>query len=461
MTNELSAPIDVQIEITQNCNQNCRHCYNFWRQVDGKRLIRGRSLGKKKLEKIIQELVANKIPSVTITGGEPFLCSNDVFWLLGIVKTGGIRASINTNFSIVSEDDIKRLAKFRVPILVTLLSSTAKKHEYLAGAAAGTYEKVIRNIKIALREGISVSINMALLQENLAEIVSVAKVAKELGVKTFCATRVLPNTCTKGSSFLLSADEVLWSLEKLIEIEQVIGVPVEVLGCYPKCLLAGTKAYHRFFHRACVAGRTTVTIDPNGEVRPCPHVELLYGNILYEPFAYIWKKMNRWRHNEFVPQSCSKCPILPYCNGGCRVNTSALNLNDMDYHANTKRLANLSHKELSLQIALPDNNKLPLEVIVNPDIEFREEIFGSLVTCKKPRWAIILLNKSATAFLEIKKAEKKSFSFTDFIEESKAVDEAEKEKVKRLYGKMVQKGILIPLDTLNKSIILDNSNKIE
>jgi len=460
MVNELSAPIDVQIEITQSCNQNCRHCYNFWRQINDKKLIHSKSLGKKKLEKIIQELVSNKVPSITITGGEPFLCRNDVFWLLETAQQEGIRTSINTNFSTVREDDIKRLAKFKVPILVTLLSSVAAKHEYLAGAATGTYENVIRNIKLAIHEGVSVSINMALVRKNLAEITSVAKVAKELGVQTFCATRVLPNSHTKGSSFLLSADEVLWSLEKLMEIEQAFRLPVEVLGCYPKCLFVGTKAYYRFFHRACVAGRTTVTIDPNGKVRPCPHVELFYGNILYEPFVDIWKRMSQWRHNEFIPQVCSECPILSYCNGGCRVNTSVLNLKNMDCHADAQRLANLSHKELSPSIILLDDSKLPIEVIVNPNTEFREEAFGSLVLCKD-RWAIILLNKSATVFLEMKKAGKTSFSLTDFIQESKAVNDADKEKIKKLYKKLVQKGILIPPNTLNKTVILDTSNKVD
>lgn len=338
MVTELFAPVDVQIELTQSCNWRCRHCYNFWRPQES----RFRSLSKDQIEHIVQELKSNQVPSITITGGEPFVCKENLFMLLNIARDAGIVVSLNTNFSLINEEDISVLAKkYRdVSILVSLLSANSVEHEYLSGAPVGTHARLIKHLHGAIQKGLSIGINMVLMRENISSIMTTACLAKELGARAFCATKALPNISSFKGDFLLSSDEVIKSLDDLMNIEKLLKIPVDILGCYPRCLLVGTRAYRRFSHRTCVAGCTTVTIGADGNVRPCSHLEISYGNIFNESLGSIWKNMNGWRKNEFIPKKCLDCFFIDSCRGGCRVNALTPGLDNMDIHANPDKINN-------------------------------------------------------------------------------------------------------------------------
>lgn len=61
-------PLSVEFEITNKCNQQCKHCGMSANQIVGKNKWK-----KYELEKLIDDLYNIGIPSISITGGEPFL----------------------------------------------------------------------------------------------------------------------------------------------------------------------------------------------------------------------------------------------------------------------------------------------------------------------------------------------------------------------------------------------------
>jgi len=442
MAVKLSAPVDVQIELTQACNWRCRHCYNYWRP-GGTTTKPGQHLSCDDLFRIVQELTTNRVPSITITGGEPFSRRGEVFTLLETAKKAGIHASINTNLSLVRKEDIEKLADEHpgVSILFSLLSADAAEHERLAGAPNGSYVRVIETAALAIQHGIPVSLNMVLMRENLHAMEVTARLAKNLGVRTFCATKALPNTHAPDGAFLLSIEQVHWSLAELMRIEKLLEIPVDILGCYPRCLLADTPAYQRFSHRTCVAGYTTVTIGADGNVRPCSHMETSYGNILHESLADIWQKMDGWRKGEFIPEECHGCPVMAACRGGCRVNTLTPGLKNMDCYADPRRLVGLPQERLAPRLPKEIGN-IPTRVIVCPQVRFRNESFGALVYRTDPL-AIVLVNHSAAAFLRRAAEKGERFNFSFFLEQSGARTESERRSVERLYQKLIWKGFLI------------------
>lgn len=442
MAAKLGMPVDVQIELTQACNWRCRHCYNYWHSAETTTKP-SRHLSCDDISHIVRELAINQVPSITVTGGEPFSRRRELFLLLEESKKVGIHASINTNLSLMRNEDIEKLANEHgsVSILFSLLSADVTEHERLAGAPNGSFIRVIETASLAIQRGISMSLNMVLMRENLHAMEATARLAKNLGVRTFCATKVLPNVHTPNDAFLLSAEEVRWSLAELMRIEELLDIPVDILGCYPRCLFAGTPAYQRFSHRTCVAGYTTVTIGADGNVRPCSHMETSYGNILHEPLADIWQKMDGWREGEFIPDECHSCPVIAACRGGCRVNTLVSGLKNMDYYADPRRLIGLPQECLTLR--LPEKiSDVPTQVMVSPQVKFRNEFFGALVYRTDPL-AIVLVNHSAATFLKTVAKKREKFDLFSFLGQSGARTEVERRSVERLYRKLVQKGFLV------------------
>lgn len=440
MVAELCAPVDVQIEMTQACNWRCCHCYNFWR-APSRATHPPAYLSRDALRHIIRELAVHQVPSITITGGEPFIRRDEVFTLLRLAREAQIHVSINTNFSLVKPNDVLEIVReHQVSILASVLSPNAAIHECLANTPKGSHAQLITRIADAIHQGLSVGINMVLVPENLPTLRDAAFLAKEIGARSFCATKVLPNARTPDRAFLLTVDEVHRSLAELMDIERSLNIPVDILGCFPKCLLAGTAAYRRFYHRICVAGCTTVTIGADGEVRPCSHMEQSYGNILVEPLASIWQKMRGWRSGEFIPERCRTCTLVAPCRGGCRVNTLAAGLGNLDRYAIPERLDGIAPDELSTTLE-GDDGPLPEYVVVDPGVKFRAEPFGAMLYRNDP-WTIALVNRSAAAFLNDAARRNVVLSFRNFLEKSGAVTDRECRMVEKLYRKLVRKNIL-------------------
>ncbi len=61
-------PLSVEFEITNKCNQQCKHCGMSANQIVGKSKWK-----RYELEKLVDDLYDIGIPSISITGGEPFL----------------------------------------------------------------------------------------------------------------------------------------------------------------------------------------------------------------------------------------------------------------------------------------------------------------------------------------------------------------------------------------------------
>jgi len=78
----------------------------------------------------------------------------------------------------------------------------------------------------------------------------------------------------------------------------------------------------------CAAGRGFVYMKANGDVRPCPFVEINAGNVRQKPFDQIWQESEvflslRNRENT-LKGKCGRCRYRTIC-GGCRGRAMALN----------------------------------------------------------------------------------------------------------------------------------------
>ncbi len=444
MNHVLKSPLDVQIEITSSCNHKCRHCYNFWKHQANENTSNS-SLSMKNIERIFNQLGKEMIISSTITGGEPFMFPERVFYALEKSMELGIKTDINSNLTLLDGEMISRLSMFNnLSILTSLLSFKEKEHDFLT-SKNGSYKKVVENIRLCAEKGIKVSVNMVLCRENMGHIYETAVLAKNLGARTFCASRAVPPLGSRDfNSYAISTLDLMSSLDSLIEIENKLGMHTEILGCYPKCTLLPKKEHRKFFNRICVAGKTTVTIGSNGNVRPCSHSDTSYGNILSEELEKIWQRMYDWRNGSYTPEICKKCYLVELCTCGCRIEAQHHgDISGMDRHAvpeNVKKIPIVDNRDV-INLESTRNLFLGKRFIINKDLRFRKESFGGIIFLAGTR-IFISVSTPAFSYLHGIYQKNKEFSCEEFESDSGAKNEKDVAFVLSLFKRLSDKNII-------------------
>lgn len=312
----LSAPLDVQIELTERCNQKCFHCYNYWRYSD--------EIGKNEIDTqdfllIVKKLVTAGINSVTLTGGEPFLRPDLLFSILEYCNKNNIKASINSNAILIKNSDANKIRDLGITHVLVSLLGTEKTHNSITNS--NTFKKACDGITALVSNKVKVPVNMAVSKLNFSELNDVSRIVKDLGVTTFCATPVVPSH-QSNIGFLLNGEECKQMLRTLLKIKDELKLNIDTLEPIARCLFNEEEEddFVNFFgNRICSAAVTTCAISSKGTVRPCIHADIEFGNLLYEDFPSIWERMKLWASQDILPNGCKSCKAVVICEGGCRM----------------------------------------------------------------------------------------------------------------------------------------------
>jgi len=313
--NKSKYPSTLQIEVTENCNHNCFYCYNHWR-TDNPSKNKMSVEDARKLNFLLDTEV--KPFGITITGGEPMMNLPAVLEIAkGNIKRG---FSLNSNLTMLGEKKLNSLlevnSNFR--ILASLPHFESRKFEEIVGVK--TLPKFYENLRRILDNGIKVTVNMVTNKLNKDSVYKQGKfLYEEFGIDTFAATPALKPSMRKmdgKDNYILSNGEVAKSLEDLLKLREDFGMDVRVLELIPPCSLP--KHLRGKFDNGCTAGRSTIQIGYNGDVRSCGRSPYSEGNIFKENFSKIWERFDSYKLNKYVPDDCKECAEVYICLGGCR-----------------------------------------------------------------------------------------------------------------------------------------------
>lgn len=371
----ISAPLSVQIEMTDSCNEKCKHCYNSWQLID---IIKKR-LSKDKIDRIVSELKNNNVFHVTITWGEPLLEKNLTFYAISKLLDVGISATMNSNLTLMDATTAKELEKIWLKyILSSLISANPNTHNIVTQTKNG-FEKWLNGVKnIQENTNIALGVNMVLTQFNKDDVYDTGKFLSQLGVQNFFVTRwSFPAEMHNFWKIAVSWEETLRWLDELLRVQQDFALKtIDILECYPLCLLAEDSKYSIFSNHKCSAGVTTATIWTDWGVRPCSHSNKSYWNIFDEDLKTIWWRMEDWRCWEYLPDKCKNCEALEDCSWGCRLDAEWANgsINSMDPFArekNVPRIVNLKKPNtVDLSSLLEENLKIVNNIILRQEKEW-------------------------------------------------------------------------------------------
>ncbi len=378
----LSAPLDVQVEITTLCNEACIHCYNFWRGGKFKETanyLPATTLEKDKVQVIVAQLAASQVFRVTFTGGEPFIFKQAVTEGVRSAKKAGLDCSLNSNLTTITRKDAESLKEAGLDSVLTSFHSFDEKTHDAITQRKGSYKRTINGIRVCQEAGLNVAVNMVVMQTNQGQVFETGKYVKELGVKSFSATKAVP--CLGGNNFSeIGINKAAFKrmLEDLFLLEKEFGLDVDTLMAYPLCVLGDAKRFWKFAQHNCGAGTTTCTVGSNGDVRPCSFADETYGNIFIDSLPQAWKEMKDWRDGSRLPENCvDNCKYFSQCGGGCRM--------EAKFAGNKKGMDPLA-TEPSDVVSLPvsDLNPPPADfwekrLIVTPNLRLRKEDFGGVI----------------------------------------------------------------------------------
>lgn len=313
-------PPNVQWEVTTECNHDCIHCYNYWRKDEEK--IAGMSKVKTGAEylEIAKKIADNKPVSVVITGGEPLLVFEKIIPSIEYLQSCGIIVSINTNAAKLTVEIAEYLKEKGITMFVSFPCSDSEVCDFITNTS-GSKERIVEKLDMAYRIGVKFTNNIVVSKKNLGYIEESARfLKKRYEVKTVSITRVGKpiNSDDSFDSYMLDKAD----LKKLQDISVSLtkeGIKVGTSCPYTPCSLYTKEAFELFaYEKLCTAGKTSYSIDTDGNIKACPRDSRLYGNVLTDNFSEIWERMHEWRDGTFIPEECKKCKVLFKCLGGCR-----------------------------------------------------------------------------------------------------------------------------------------------
>lgn len=372
MYKTIKSPLQVQLELTHNCDSRCLHCYNS-------RLIgdyTGATITKEQIDIIVNELFTNEVHEVTVTGGEPLLHKENLYYLLEKLKNNNIIASLNSNLNLMDDKTAHNLKKYGiVSILTSCISYDSNVHDMVT-QHKGSHKKMINGIKCAVSAGIPVAMNMVVSKYNENQIFKTGELAHTLGAKAFTATKAVPPVgCTEFKDKVVT--NLVYILDELLKVKDAFGIDVDTLVCMPLCGLPNDSKYSIFTKRNCSAGVTSCIIGPDGQIRSCPNGFQTYGSIYDEGLKNVWLKMSDWRSGQYIPDTCKECSSLTHCNAGCRMNAYSVDgdLSDMDPLANTlnKQFDNLISNYKYTECNADD------KLYISKSMNYREEEYGYII----------------------------------------------------------------------------------
>jgi radical SAM protein with 4Fe4S-binding SPASM domain len=318
-------------EVTSACNLRCIHCHATADTPSPDELTTDEA------KRFIDDLArVDEFRMLVYTGGEP-LVRRDIFELMHHSKQAGLINVLATNGTLITEDVAFRLKEEGLATAAVSLDSWRDTvHDYVRNKE-NTYDLAMGGIRAMKKAGIPLQINATAMQYNFPDLGELLELADSLGSGIMLMYQLVPvgrGGDIKNAALDINENERLLKFlaRKQKEISTIVE-PVAGPQYWPylmesKGLKNGLwmKMARRVFH-GCAAGRGFVYIKANGDVWPCPFVEINAGNVRVRPFNEIWRTSMVFRtlrdRENTLKGKCGECGYRSIC-GGCRGRAMAL-----------------------------------------------------------------------------------------------------------------------------------------
>ena len=364
-------PYALLAEITYRCPLHCPYCSNPIAVRNGNleggapatpgktgsqglAPPRDAELSTDEWTRVIREAAALGVLQIGFSGGEP-LVRRDLPDLVRAAREANLYTNLITSGIGLDDDRLGALRNAGLDsVQLSFQSDNTDLTDEIAGARAHQH-KLDAAAKIRAA-GIPLSLNFVIHRRNIDRLLQMIDLAESLQ-----AERVeLANVQFYGWAFLNRA-ALLPTREQVVRAREIAtAAKVRLAGKID--IFYVLPDYYENRPKPCLSGwgQRYLTVNPIGEVLPCPTAssaipDLRFENVRARELDWIWREsesFNRFRGTEWMPEPCQSCPQREIDFGGCRCQAALLTGNA----ANTDPVCTLSPKRAGVDALLRNLN---------------------------------------------------------------------------------------------------------
>lgn len=287
-----SLPFKLKMESSALCNLRCTMCPH------NEKVGLKRKKGFLKFENF--KYVFNQLNPcyLNLTGiGEPFL-NPDIFKIVNYAKKHGAIIKFDTNATILTEENIRKILATKIDVLSTSVDGAEKK-SYEKIRIGANFDKVKNNIKNLvhrrneLKSPTKIHMFFVLQEKNITDLPKFIELANELEIDYLAGSFVVQLGKNKNESNKIKINpeklkETLEKTESLLKTTKT-EVSIKPLLQYLKSPQETRSNYHKT--KPCYMPWYSTFITWDGYVNPCDFScdnEVVFGNAFEKPFKEIW-----------------------------------------------------------------------------------------------------------------------------------------------------------------------------
>ena len=323
--------------VTRTCNLRCVHCYSdsYAQKYPGE-------LTHEEAKRVIDDLVAFKVPAVLFSGGEP-LTRPDLLELMEYAATSGLRVTLSTNGTLIDEPTAQWLHEIGLTYVGISLDGIGETNDLFRGKK-GAFDGAVRGMRNCRAVGQKVGLRLTLTRRNCMDLHDIFNFIEAEDIQRACFYHLVYSGRGNAADELTKA-EVRRAMDIILERTRTFherGLKKEILTVdnhadnaylYLKLREHKSASAEEVYQLmkwngggANSSGVGIANIDTQGNVHPDQFWQsATLGNVKQRPFSEIWSDnsipllaglRNRL---PLLKGRCGQCRFKEICGGSFRV----------------------------------------------------------------------------------------------------------------------------------------------
>lgn len=308
--------VDLTLELTARCNNNCRHCYN--NLPEGDEYAIHNELKTDQLVDIIDQAFNLGVLRILLTGGEVLL-RKDFFEIYTYIKKKGFLVSVFTNGTLLTNKHIRIFKKYP-PWNLEFTVYGGNRKEYAKVARKDNFSQFQTGLYKLIKEKIPFTLKTMVFKSNLSQIQNISDYCKKISREAFRYDPFLTLRTDRKPKKNKGIIQERLSASQIIDLEKSDPIRLKALKNLDNKSIDYIKHYSSEKLFQCNAGQSSCFISYDGIFRLCRplvHSDCVYNlkkgclKEAWETFTPIIKKLTS--KDQTYNEKCGNCDIRNLC----------------------------------------------------------------------------------------------------------------------------------------------------